>query len=35
MNDETNFNNITRGRMRQFPRDENEVAQFEATLNKE
>jgi len=35
MNNETNFNGITRGRMKQFPTDENEVAQFQATLNKQ
>lgn len=35
MNNETNFNYITRVRTKQFPTDESEVAQFEATLNKE
>lgn len=35
MNNETNFNYITRVRRKQFPTDESEVAQFEATLNKE
>lgn len=35
MNNETNFKDITRGRTKQFPTDGNEVAQFEATLDKE
>lgn len=35
MNNETNFKDITRGQTKQLPTDENEAAQFKATLNKE